>query len=222
MARTIENSSAAQSRELVINSTLKNTYILLALTLAFSAAMAGVAMAMNWPPLGFVPILVGYFGLLFLTSKFQNSSLGLLFVFALTGFMGVTLGPIINLYMSSISNGSEIVMAAMGGTAIIFVSLSAYVVITRKDFTFMAGMLMSGILVAFLASLGALLFNMPGLQLAVSAMFIMLMSGLIMFQTSQIINGGETNYISATVTLFVAIFNLFTSLLHILGIFGDE
>ncbi|MFT5258848.1 MAG: modulator of FtsH protease [Saprospiraceae bacterium] len=222
MARTIENGSVAQSRELVINSTLKNTYILLSLTLAFSAMMAGLAMTMNWPPMGFIPTLVGYFGLLFLTSKFQNSSLGLLFVFALTGFMGVTLGPIVNMYMTSFANGSEIVMAAMGGTAIIFVSLSAYVVITRKDFTFMAGMLMTGILVAFLASLGAMLFNMPGLQLAVSAMFIMLMSGLIMFQTSQIIHGGETNYISATVTLFVAIFNLFTSLLHILGIFGDE
>ncbi len=222
MARTIDTRSASQSRELVINSTLKNTYILLALTLAFSAGMAGLSMMMNWPPMGFIPTLIGYFGLLFLTSKFQNSSLGLLFVFALTGFMGATLGPIINLYMSSIANGSQIVMAAMGGTAIIFVSLSAYVIITRKDFTFMAGMLMTGIIVAVLASLGALLFNMPGLQLAVSAMFILLMSGLIMFQTSQIIHGGETNYISATVTLFVAIFNLFTSLLHILGIFGDE
>lgn len=222
MARTIETGSASQSRELIINSTLKNTYILLALTLAFSAGMAGLSMMMKWPPMGFIPILVGYFGLLFLTSKFQNSSLGLLFVFALTGFMGATLGPIINIYMTSIANGSEIVMAAMGGTAIIFVALSAYVIVTRKDFTFMAGMLMTGILVAFLASLGAILFNMPGLQLAVSAMFILLMSGLIMFQTSQIIHGGETNYISATVTLFVSIFNLFTSLLHILGIFGDE
>lgn len=222
MARTIENLSVSQSRELIINSTLKNTYILLSLTLAFSASMAGVSMAMNWPPLGIIPTLIGYFGLLFLTSKFQNSSLGLLFVFALTGFMGITIGPMINLYTEVFSNGSQIVMAAMGGTAVIFVSLSAYVIITRKDFTFMAGMLMAGILVAFLASIGALLFDMQGLQLAVSAMFIMLMSGLIMFQTSQIIHGGETNYISATVTLFVAIFNLFTSLLHILGLFGDE
>ena len=221
MARIIDSSGAVQSREIVINSTLKNTYLLLSMTLLFSAAMAGLSMAMNWPPMGLFPILIGYFGLLFLTSKFSNSSLGLLFVFALTGFMGLTLGPIVSLYMTSLPNGSSVVMTAMGGTGVIFVALSAYAVISRKNFSFMGGMLMAGILVAFLMGLGAIFFQMPMLSLAVSAMFILLMSGLILYQTSEIVHGGETNYINATVTLFVSIFNLFTSLLHILGIMDD-
>ena len=135
--------------------------------------------------------------------------------------MGATLGPVLNLYLNSFANGSSIVMNAMGGTGVIFVALSAYVVITRKDFSFMGGMLMSGILVAFLLGLGAIFFQMPMLSLAVSGMFILLMSGLILYQTSQIVHGGETNYINATVTLFVSIFNLFTSLLHILGIMEE-
>jgi len=222
MTRIIDASGSIQSRELIINSTLKNTYMLLSMTLIFSALMAGLSMAMNWPPMGMVPTLIGYFGLLFLTSKFSNSGYGILFVFALTGFMGVTLGPILNMYMHNLSNGGSIIMMAMGGTGIIFASLSAYVIITRKDFSFMGGMLMTGIIVAFLLGLGAMFFQMPMLSLAVSAMFILLMSGLILFQTSQIIHGGETNYINATVTLFVSIFNLFVSLLQILGIFGDE
>ncbi len=222
MTRIIDASGSIQSREVIINSTLKNTYMLLSMTLIFSAAMAGVSMAMNWPPLGMIPTLIGYFGLLFLTSKFSNSGYGILFVFALTGFMGVTLGPILNMYMQNLSNGGSIIMMAMGGTGVIFASLSAYVIITRKDFSFMGGMLMTGIIVAFLLGLGAAFFQMPALSLAVSGMFILLMSGLILFQTSQIIHGGETNYINATVTLFVSIFNLFLSLLQILGIFGDE
>lgn len=221
MARTIDTRGSVQSRELIINSTLKNTYLLLSMTLLFSAAMAGVSMAMNLPYFGMIPTMIGYFGLLFLTSKFSDSALGLLFVFALTGFMGATLGPILNFYLNSLPNGSSIVMTAMGGTGVIFIALSAYVIVTRKDFSFMGGMLMTGILVAFLLGIGAMIFNMPMLSLAVSAMFIMLMSGLILFQTSQIIHGGETNYINATVTLFVSIFNIFTSLLHILGIMDD-
>jgi modulator of FtsH protease len=221
MARTIDSRGSVQSRELIINSTLKNTYLLLSMTLLFSAAMAGLSMAMNLPYFGIVPTMIGYFGLLFLTSKFSNSTLGLLFVFALTGFMGATLGPILNFYLQSLPNGGSIVMTAMGGTGVIFIALSAYVIVTRKDFSFMGGMLMTGILVAFLLGIGAMIFNMPMLSLAVSAMFIMLMSGLILFQTSQIIHGGETNYINATVTLFVSIFNIFTSLLHILGIMDD-
>lgn len=221
MARIIDSSGSVQSRELIINSTLKNTYLLLSMTLLFSAAMAGVSMAMNLPYFGMIPTMVGYFGLLFLTSKFSNSALGILFVFALTGFMGATLGPILNFYLTSLPNGSSVVMTAMGGTAAIFMALSAYVIITRKDFSFMGGMLMTGILVAFLLGIGSMFFQMPMLSLAVSGMFILLMSGLILFQTSQIIHGGETNYINATVTLFVSIFNLFTSLLHILGIMDE-
>ncbi len=210
------------SRGIEINKVLKNTYMLLAMTLLFSAAAAGVAMTMNMPHLGIIPTLIGYFALLFLTSKFRNSSLGLLFVFLFTGFMGLTLGPILNIYINSISNGPQMVMMALGGTGVIFLGLSAYVLVTRKDFSFLGGMLFVGILVAFVAGLVAVLFSIPALSLAVSVMFILLMSGLILFQTSAIIHGGETNYIMATVTLYMTIYNLFISLLQIFGVMGDD
>lgn len=206
---------------LATNKMIRNTYTLLSLTLLFSAITAGVSMALNLPHPGLVITLVGYFGLLFLTYKLQNSAWGLAAVFALTGFMGLTLGPIINAYLN-MANGSQIVMMAMGGTAAIFLGLSGYALSTRKDFSFMGGFLTVGILVAFLAGLGAIFFSMPGLALAVSAMFVLLMSGLILYETSQIIHGGETNYILATVTLYVSIFNLFTSLLHLLGFFNNN
>ena len=209
-------------RSIEINKVLRNTYMLLAMTLLFSALTAGISMAMNFPPMNFIVTLVGYFGLLFLTSKFQNSALGLVFVFLLTGFMGLTLGPILDFYMTNVANGSQLVMTALGGTGVIFVGLSAYALVTQKDFSFMGGMLMAGILVAFLASIVTLFFPMPALSLAISAIFILLMSGLILFETSQIIHGGETNYISATVTLYVSIYNIFLSLLHIFGIFGGD
>jgi len=209
-------------RGIELNRVLKNTYLLLSLTLLFSALTAGISMAMNFPPMGTIITLVGYFGLLFLTSKFQNSALGLVFVFALTGFMGLTLGPILNFYITNISNGGQIVATALGGTGVIFAGLSAYVLVTKKDFSFIGGMLMAGILVAFLGALVTLIWPMPAMSLAISAMFVLLMSGLILFQTSQIVNGGETNYISATVTLYVSIYNIFLSLLHIFGIFGDD
>ncbi|MEN8107682.1 MAG: Bax inhibitor-1/YccA family protein [Pseudomonadota bacterium] len=211
----------SQGSVLATNKVIRNTYILLSLTLMFSALCAGIAVVMNMPPMGLVITLVGYFGLLFLTTKFRNSGLGLLFVFALTGFMGLTLGPIINAYLS-LPNGDQIVMTAMGGTGVIFLGLSGYALTTRKDFSFIGGFLVVGILVAFLAGLASFFFTMPGLSLAVSAMFVLLMSGLILYQTSQIIHGGETNYVMATLTLYIAIYNLFTSLLHLLGAFGGN
>ncbi|HFC52910.1 MAG TPA: Bax inhibitor-1/YccA family protein [Gammaproteobacteria bacterium] len=221
----ITNQPVAAARTegvLASNKLIRNTYILLSMTLLFSAFTAGVSMAMNLPPMGLLITLAGYFGLLFLTTRFSNSALGLVFVFALTGFMGLTLGPLINAYLG-LPNGSQIVAMAMGGTAVIFLGLSAYAVTTRKDFSFLGGFLMVGILVAFLAGLAAFFFSMPGLSLAVSAMFVLLMSGLILYQTSEIVNGGETNYILATITLFVSIYNLFTSLLQLLAAFsGDE
>ncbi len=211
-----------QTRTLATNKVIRNTYTLLSMTLLFSALTAGISMALNLPHPGVLLTLAGYFGLLFATAKFRNSSLGLVFVFALTGFMGYTLGPIINAYMA-LANGGQIVMTAMGATGTIFLGLSGYALTTRKDFSFMGGFLMVGILVAFMAGLGALFFEMPGLSLAVSSMFVLLMAGLILYQTSSIIHGGETNYIMATVTLYVSIFNLFTSLLHLLGFMhGDE
>ena len=205
----------SKSSVLATNKLLRNTYVLLAMTLAFSALTAGLSMAMNFPHLGLLT-LVGYFGLLFLTTKLRNSVWGIVSVFALTGFMGLTLGPMVNYYLS-MPNGGQIVMQALGGTGVIFLALSAYAIKSEKDFSFMGGFLMVGILVGFLAALGAFFFEMPGLALAVSAMFVLLMSGLILYQTSEIIHGGETNYIMATVTLYVSIYNLFTSLLHLLG-----
>lgn len=205
----------------VANKLIRNTYALLAMTLLFSAATAGVSIMFNLPHPGLIITLVGYFGLLYLTHKLQNSVWGLAAVFALTGFMGLTLGPIISHYLH-LPNGGQTVMMALGGTGAIFVGLSAYALTTRKDFSFMGGFLMAGILVAFLAGLGAIFFSLPGLALGVSAMFVLLMCGLILFETSQIIHGGETNYILATVTLYVSIYNLFASLLHLLGAFGGD
>lgn len=211
----------SQTGTLATNKVIRNTYTLLSVTLLFSALTAGISMALNLPHPGLLLTLAGYFGLLFATAKFRNSSLGLVFVFALTGFMGYTLGPIINAYMA-LPNGGQIVMTAMGTTGTIFLGLSAYALTTRKDFSFMGGFLMVGILVAFIAGLGTLFFDMPGLSLAVSSMFVLLMAGLILYETSNIIHGGETNYIMATVTLYVSIFNLFTSLLHLLGFMNSD
>jgi modulator of FtsH protease len=204
------------------NKVIRNTYALLSMTLLFSALTAGLSMAFALPHPGLILTLVGYFGLLFLTTKFRNSALGLVFVFALTGFMGLTLGPILNAYIGRYANGAQLVMTALGGTGITFLGLSAYALTTRKDFSFLGGMLTAGILVAFLAGLAAIAFDLPGLSLAVSSMFVVLMAGLILFQTSEIVRGGETNYIMATVTLYISIYNLFTSLLHLLGIFGGD
>jgi modulator of FtsH protease len=206
-----------------MNRVLRNTYMLLSMTLLFSAAMAFVSYSMNWPHPGLIITLVGYFGLLFLTTKLRNSAWGIVSTFALTGFMGMTLGPIVNMYTSMFANGSELVMMAMGGTAVIFLAMSGIALTTKRDFSFMGKFLMVGILVGFVASLGAYFFAFQPLMLAVSAMFVMLMTGLILWQTQQIVRGGETNYIMATVTLFVSIYNLFTSLLHLFGFaFGEE
>jgi modulator of FtsH protease len=211
----------SQASALATNKVIRNTYMLLSMTLLFSALTAGISTALNLPHPGLLLTLGGYFGLLFATAKFRDSALGLAFVFALTGFMGYTLGPILNAYLA-MPNGGQVVMTAMGATGAIFLGLSGYALTSRKDFSFMGGFLMVGILVAFLAGLGAIFFEMPGLSLAVSAMFVLLMAGLILYETSNIIHGGETNYIMATVTLFVAIFNLFTSLLHLLGFMNGE
>lgn len=197
------------------NKVLRNTYALLSMTLIFSGITAYIGMS-SGIVLGFLPTILIYFGLLFATEKTADSGLGLVFVFALTGFLGFTLGPILSFYLHT-PQGAHLVMTALGGTGVIFLGLSGYALTTRKDFSFMGGMLVTGILIAFLAGLGAFVFNMPGLSLAVSAMFILLMSGLILFQTSQIIHGGETNYIRATVTLYVALYNMFLSLLRILS-----
>lgn len=213
--RTISRTGSAES-VLASNKVIRNTYMLLSMTLLFSAVMAATAVALKLPHPGLIITLVGYFGLLFLTTKLRDSGWGLLSVFGLTGFMGYTLGPIVSHYLG-LPNGGQTVMMAMAGTAAIFLGLSAYALTTRKDFSFMGGFLMVGMLVAFLAGLGAIFFEVPALSLTVSAAFVLLMSGLILYETSNIIHGGETNYVMATVSLFVSIFNLFTSLLQLLG-----
>lgn len=222
MKSTSITTNAVEAGILSTNNVLRNTYLLLSMTLMFSAVTAGLAMYFNLPHPGMIVSMVGYFGLLFLTSKFSNSSIGILCVFALTGFMGMTLGPILNMYISSFANGHQLVMTALGGTGVIFLGLSAYALTTRKDFSFMGGFLMVGIMVAFVAGIAAMIFSIPGLALAVSAMFMLLMSAMILYQTSEIIHGGETNYILATVSLFVSIYNLFTILLQFLGVFGGD
>jgi modulator of FtsH protease len=206
---------------LATNRVIRNTYMLLSLTLAFSALTAGLSVALKLPHPGIIITLAGFFVLLFAVHKTKDSGWGILAVFALTGFMGYTLGPVISRYLG-MPNGGEIVMQAMGGTAAIFIGLSAYAVTTKKDFSFMGGFLMVGILLAFLAGLAAIFFEIPALSLTVSAAFVLLMSGLILYETSNIIHGGETNFVLATVTLFVSIFNLFTSLLQLLGFMGGD
>ena len=201
---------------LATNKVIRNTYMLLSITLLFAALVAATSVALRLPHPGIIITLVGYFGLLFAITKFRDSGLGVGLVFVLTGFMGYTLGPIITHYLG-LPNGSQTVMMAMGSTAAIFLGLSGYALTTKKDFSFMGGFLMVGILVAFLAGLGAIFFEIPALSLTVSAAFVLLMSGLILYETSNLIHGGETNYVMATVSLFVSIFNLFTSLLHLLG-----
>ena len=203
------------------NRVVRNTYALLAMTLLFSAGIATTAMTLKLPSPGIVITLVGYFGLLYAVHKLQNSGWALAAVFGLTGFMGYTLGPILTRY-SGMANGGEIIGMALASTGVTFLALSAYVLTTRKDFSFMGGFLFAGMVIALLASIGAMVFSMPALGMAVSAMVALLSAGLILFETSRIVNGGETNYVMATVSLFVSLFNLFTSLLSLFGIGSND
>lgn len=203
------------------NSVIRNTYILLSMTLLFSACTAWAAMVTNAPPMGFI-ILPIYFGLLFLTQALRNSPWGVASTFLFTGFMGYTLGPILNFTIQGFSNGSEIVMASLGLTGLIFFSLSAYALTTRKDFSYLGGFLFVAATVAFIAGLATFFFQAPLLFVLVSAAFVLISSGMILFQTSLIINGGERNYIMATISLYVSIYNLFLSLLRILSMFSGR
>jgi modulator of FtsH protease len=200
------------------NKVLRNTYSLLAMTIAFSGLTAYVAMAINAPYMG-LWMLLPYAICLWMVEKKKNSAAGLFWVFALTGWLGFTLGPILNAYIGA--GAGESVTLALGGTAAIFFVTSGYVLITKKDLTFMSGFLMTGITVAFIAGIANMFLNIQGLGLAVSCMFLLLSSGIIMWQTSRIIHGGETNYISATVTLYVMLYNIFLSLLSLIGL-GDD
>ncbi|WP_131781867.1 Bax inhibitor-1/YccA family protein [Legionella gresilensis] len=207
---------------LATNKVLRNTYLLLSMTFLFSAFTAYTAFAMNVRPMNPILMIVGVYGLMFLTHALRNSALGLISVFAFTGFLGYTLGPILNLVIANYANGPQLVATALGGTGMIFFALSGYALVTRKDFSFLGGFLFIGVMVALLAMIAGIFFQIPALQLAISAAFVLISSGLILFQTSEIIHGGETNYISATVALFVSIYNLFISLLQLLSAFSGR
>jgi modulator of FtsH protease len=210
------NQTAGLDSALSTNRVLKNTYMLLSMTLVFSAAAAGIAMAVGMSHgAALILSLVG-FGLLFVVHKTADSSKGLIAIFAFTGCLGAALGPMLNYYLA-MPNGPALVMQALGGTAVVFFGLSGYALTTRKDFSYMGGFLMVGLLVAVVAMIANIFLAIPALSLTISAAVVMIMSGLILFDTSRIINGGETNYIRATVSLYLNIYNLFIHLLALLS-----
>lgn len=212
--------STSMSAGIEMNKVLRNTYMLLGMTLLFSAMTAGAAMALQISQMTALVLSLVGFGLLFVVNKTADSGKGIVAVFAFTGVLGAALGPMLNHYLG-LANGSSLIMQALGGTAVVFFALSGYVLTTRKDFSFMGGFLMVGLIVAVVASIALIFFNAPMANLALSAMIVLLMSGFILFDTSRIIHGGETNYIRATVSLYLDIYNLFTALLHLLGASDD-
>lgn len=203
------------------NKVLRNTYMLLGMTLLFSSVTAGISMAAGLSQgMALILSLVG-FGLIFVVNKTADSSKGLVAIFAFTGVMGAAIGPMLNYYLA-LPGGPALVMQALGGTALVFFGLSAYALTTRKDFSYMGGFLMVGLLVAVVAMIANIFLNIPALSLTISAAVVMIMSGLILFDTSRIINGGETNYIRATVSLYLNIYNLFIHLLRLLSLGGGD
>ncbi len=211
-----------QSQAVSTNKVLRNTYGLLAMTLLFSAVTAGAAMAMGIERMNIFVFFIGAYGLMFLVHKTANSAMGLLSTFAFTGFMGFTLGPILSAYLT-LPNGAQLIMTALGMTGATFLGLSAVALLTRKDFSFLGNFLMAGAIVLILAMVAALVFQIPALSLMVSAGFVLFASAAILYQTSEIVHrAGETNYILATITLYVSIYNLFISLLSILGIMSND
>jgi modulator of FtsH protease len=214
--------SIDRASELTTNQVLRDTYRLLAMTLLFSAFTAWLSVVVGAP---FGISMICSFGALallwFVLPRFENSTSGIFVVFAVTGLLGFGLGPMLSHYLAT-ANGSSMVATALGGTGIIFLGLSGFTLVSKRDFSFMGGFLFAGLIVVFLAAIANIFLAMPALSIAVSAGIILLMSGLILFHTSQIVNGGERNYISATVSLYLAIYNIFQSLLMLLGVMGDD
>ncbi len=206
----------------VVNKVIRNTYTLLSITLVFSAIMAAVSTYVQMPPMTYLLSIGGAFLLIWLVlPRTANSASGLGVVFAITGLLGFSLGPILTQYLS-LPNGPQIVATAFGGTGVIFLGLSGYALTTRKNFNFMGGFLVAGLLMVLVAALANIFLNMPALSLAISSVVIMLMSGFILYDTSRMIHGGETNYLLMTVSLYLNIFNIFVHLLHILGVTSDD
>ncbi|WP_338521729.1 Bax inhibitor-1/YccA family protein [Candidatus Legionella polyplacis] len=217
-------SFASRHRNVLIetNKVLRNTYLLLGMTFMFSSLIAYLAFIFNVQPLNPLLMIFGVYGLMFLTNSLRHSSLGLLSVFAFTGFLGYSLGPTINYYVMNFANGYHLVNVALGGTGVIFFALSGYVLVTRKDFNFLSGFLFVSTMVSFLFMIVGVVFHIQIIELIISSLFILLSSGLILFQTSEIVYGGETNYIMATLSLYVSIYNLFISILSVLGFFTSS
>lgn len=211
--------SSSYDSALQTNKVLRNTYALLSMTLLWSAVIAGVSMAMNLPRPGLILMLVGFYGLLYLTEKNRNNSLGLVFTFLFTGFLGYSIGPILNMYIGA--GMGDVILTALGGTALAFMGASAYALTTKRDLSFLGGVLMAGFVVLLIGIVANIFLQMPMLHLAMSGMFVLFSTGVILLTTQQIVRGGETNYISATVSLYVSIYNLFISLLTILGVMRD-
>lgn len=212
-------SVATRSTESILatNKVLRNTYMMLSMTLVFSAIMAAVSMSMNVPHFTSLITLVLAIGLLwFVLPRTANSNAGVFVVFGFTGLLGFGLGPMLNNYLA-LSNGGELIMTALGGTGVIFLGLSGYVLTTRKDFSFLGGLLVAGLLIAIMFMVANIFLNIPALSLTISAAVIFIMSGFILYDTSRIIHGGETNYLYATASLYLNIYNIFIHLLHILG-----
>ncbi|MGF1762208.1 Bax inhibitor-1/YccA family protein [Aliivibrio kagoshimensis] len=212
--------STSQESAIQTNKVLRNTYFLLSMTLVWSAVIAGLAMAFNLPHPGFLITIVGFYGLIFMVEKNRNNSSGIMYTFLFTGFLGYTLGPILNMYLGA--GMGDIIVTALGGTALAFMSASAYALTTKRDLSFLNGMMLAGFVVLLVGVVANLFLQMPLLQLALSSMFILFSTGAILLTTQSIVRGGETSYISATVTLYVSIYNIFISLLSILGIMRDD
>lgn len=210
-----------QASDVAVNRVLRNTYMLLGMSLLFSALGAFVSMSLNLHP-NILVFFAGWFGLLFLTTRLQDSAWGVVSCFAFTTFAGVMLGPILNMTIHGFTNGSQLILTSLGATGTIFLGLSMYVVTTRRDFSFMGGFLFIAILAAFIAGIANIFLQLPMLQVIISSVFAVVSAGYILFTTSMIIQGGERNYIVATVSLFVSLFNLFLSLLQILSFFAGR
>ncbi len=213
--------TSSQTSVLQTNKVLKNTYILLAMSLAFSAVCAGVTASMGISPMMALGMNIAALVMLFFLNKAAQSSSGVLFVFAFTGLLGGSLGYTLG-YYAGFNNGPELIMQAFGATALVFFALSGYALTTKKDFSFMSGFLVVGMVVVLVAGIANLFFHVPAVSLAINAAIVFLMSGFILFDTSRIINGGETNYIRATISMYLNLYNLFTSLLHLLGAFNSD
>jgi len=216
--KTYSNSASSES----VNKVIRNTFTLLGMTLVFSALTAFISASMGFGRMNIFMFLIGAYGLMYLTHKTKNSVWGLVSVFAFTGFMGLTIGPVVSMYLS-LPNGGQVVTSALASTAVIFLALSGYALTTKKDFSFLSGFLFAGFLILVGAMIAGIFFDIPGLSLMISAGFALFASAAILFETSQLVNGGERNFIIATIGLYVSIYNLFMSLLHLIGaISGDD